>query len=226
MTQATRLVLVRHGETDWNCAGRIQGHTDIALNETGRRQAARMALALQGAELDAIVSSDLARARCTAEALAAVTGLPVALDRALRERSFGRFEGHSIAEIQASHPEEARRWQSRDPHYAPPGGESILQFHARVIQAMHGLVARHAGSHLAVVAHGGVLDAIYRAAMQLPPEAPRQWAIDNASIHRLLATNQGFTVLHWGETSHLDGPALDDTPLGATRSTGPTGTSI
>jgi 2,3-bisphosphoglycerate-dependent phosphoglycerate mutase len=203
MQEPTRLVLVRHGETDWNGAGRIQGHTDVELNARGHWQAERAALALADQGLDAIVTSDLRRAHATAEAIARRAGLPLAVEPGLRERSFGILEGQTFAEIQAARPHEAQRWQERDPDHQPLGGESLRQFHARARAAALRWAAQHAGRHLAVVAHGGVLDALYRAAADLPPEAPRHWAIDNASIHRFLVTDGRLVMLHWGDVSHL-----------------------
>jgi probable phosphoglycerate mutase len=217
MSDATRLVLVRHGETDWNRTGRIQGHTDIALNAAGRRQATQAAEALRDCGLDAIVSSDLLRARETAAAIAEACGLPLAIDNSLRERCFGAHEGRTYAQVLAANPAEAQRWQQRDPDFEPPGGESLRRFHARAVAAARRLAAAHRGQQLALVAHGGVLDALYRAAMGLPPEAPRQWNLDNASIHRLLDTGDALVVLHWGDTRHLGAdagkPGSDDTSV-------------
>jgi 2,3-bisphosphoglycerate-dependent phosphoglycerate mutase len=214
MSDATRLVLVRHGETDWNRSGRIQGHTDIALNATGRWQAAQAAAALHDQGLDAIVSSDLSRARETAEAIAVACCLTVALDVGLRERSFGIHEGSTYAEVLAANPAQARHWQQRDPDFEPAGGESLRRFHARAVAATRRLAAAHRGQQIALVAHGGVLDALYRAATGLPPEAPRQWNLDNASIHRLLDTGDALVLLHWGDITHLEAnPARDDSSV-------------
>ena len=98
--QATRIIAIRHGETDWNLASRIQGQLDIGLNEAGHRQARRLAAALAGETLDAVYTSDLARARDTAQALVGRTGLALRSDRGLRERRFGIFEGLTFAEIE------------------------------------------------------------------------------------------------------------------------------
>ena len=97
---ATRILAIRHGETAWNVDTRIQGHSDIGLNDTGRWQAERLARALTDDRLDAVYSSDLLRALDTASALAASTGLTVRTDAALRERSFGVFEGLTFAQIE------------------------------------------------------------------------------------------------------------------------------
>src|SRR5574337_351345 len=125
----TRLLLVRHGETAWNADGRVQGHLDIALNDVGRTQARRLAEKLrdEGERIDLIYSSDLARARQTAQAVADAAGVPLQITPALRERCFGAFEGRRFADVQAELPQDAERWRRRDPHWTPPGGgESLL----------------------------------------------------------------------------------------------------
>ena len=204
MSEATRLLLIRHGETDWNAAQRIQGHTDIPLNATGQRQAARMAQALAHEELAAVYSSDLLRAAATAAPLAQAAGLPVVHERALRERHFGAFEGASFLEIEQRWPDDARRWRQRDPAFAPGGGESLLQFYDRVVAATLRLAAGHPGQAIALVAHGGVLDCLYRAATRIALDAPRSWQLGNASINRLLHSPEGLVLVGWNDTRHLD----------------------
>ncbi len=126
--QVTRLLVIRHGETAWNTEGRIQGHIDIPLNDKGRWQADRLATALIDEEVDAIYSSDLERARDTAQAVASALKQPLQLHTGLRERHFGRLEGHTQVEVAAQWPEEGRRWRERDPSYGPEGGETLQAF--------------------------------------------------------------------------------------------------
>lgn len=201
---ATRLLVIRHGETAWNTESRIQGHIDIPLNEKGRWQAERLAHALADEHIHAIYSSDLQRARDTAEAIASGNGLDVMLDMQLRERHFGRFEGMTQDEIAAVWPEEARRWRDRDPSYGPEGGEVLTRFYERSVAALTRLALRHPGQQIAVVAHGGVLDCFYRAANGVTLEQPRGWKITNASINRLLFNGEGFTMVGWADSHHLD----------------------
>jgi len=210
LEQATRLILIRHGETTWNRATRIQGHTDIPLSELGLAQAERLAQALADEPLAAIYSSDLSRARQTAETLARVHGLPVQLDMALRERAFGRFEGLSWDEITKGYPEDAARWRSRDPDFAVGGGESLHIFSARCLDAARRAASAHPGQSIAVVAHGGVLDCLYRAATHAALDAQRSWQLGNATINRLLATAEGFTLVGWNDDRHLAGLSADD----------------
>ncbi|HEY9108854.1 MAG TPA: histidine phosphatase family protein [Roseateles sp.] len=210
MEQATRIVLVRHGETTWNRATRIQGHTDIPLSALGLAQADRLARALADEALDAIYSSDLRRARQTAETLAGQQGVAVRIDAGLRERAFGRFEGLSWEEIAQKHPEDSIRWRRREPDFQVGGGESLVTFSARCIATVQGIVAAHPGQNIAVVAHGGVLDCLYRAATRTALDAPRSWQLGNATINRLLATSEGFTLVGWNDDRHLAGLSADD----------------
>lgn len=207
--QATRLIAIRHGETDWNVGARIQGHTDIALNDKGRWQAAQLAQALADEPLDAVYASDLGRAFDTALAFAAPKGLPVVADRGLRERQFGCFEGLSFDEIEQRWPEQARRWRKREPGFGPEGGETLEQFYGRIVQTVQRLALRHPGESIALVSHGGVLDCLYRAATRLALDAPRTWQVGNASINRLLHTEGGLTLVGWSDTGHLEGVVRD-----------------
>lgn len=210
LEQATRLILIRHGETAWNRATRIQGHTDIPLSPLGLAQAQRLARALADEPLAAIYASDLSRARQTADALARVHGLPVRFDAALRERAFGRFEGLSWEEIGERYPEDAARWRRREPDFAVGGGESLSVFSDRCKAAVGRAAAAHPGQSIAVVAHGGVLDCLYRAATGLALDAPRSWQLGNATINRLLATADGFALVGWNDDHHLADLGGDD----------------
>jgi probable phosphoglycerate mutase len=205
--QATRILATRHGQTAWNATLRIQGQLDIGLDDVGRWQAERLAQACAGEAFDAVYSSDLARARETAQALASAAGVAVRTDAGLRERGFGVFEGLTYAEVESRFPDQARRWRQRDASFGPAGGEVLQVFYQRVVAAVAALAARHRGQHIAVVAHGGVLDALYRAAARVALDAPRSWQLGNAGINRLLASDEGFVLVGWGDTTHLDQPA-------------------
>ena len=209
---STRIVAIRHGETAWNASTRIQGHTDIPLNDHGQRQAQLLAQALAQADpLDAIYSSDLQRALATAQALAQQTGARLVTHVGLRERAFGDLEGRSFAQIEQEMPEQAQLWRTRVPDWTPPGGgESLLGMQQRVMATVNALAQLHPGQQIAVVAHGGVLDLLYRAATQQSLQAPRSWSLGNAAINRLLWTPQSLTLVGWGDDAHLSGPVLDE----------------
>jgi probable phosphoglycerate mutase len=208
---ATRVIAVRHGETAWNVDTRIQGQLDIPLNDTGRWQAQRLAQALAGEPLQAVYASDLGRALETAQALADAVGLEVITDPGLRERGFGIFEGRTWKEIEQQWPDLSARWRKRDPEFGPEGGETLASFYDRCIGAATRIAAAHAGQHIALVAHGGVLDCLYRAGSRIELQAPRTWQLGNAGINRLLYTPEGFTLVGWGDTFHLEDDALDET---------------
>ncbi len=210
----TTILLIRHGETAWNAERRLQGHIDIALNAEGERQAALLAAALAPERIDHIVSSDLARARQTAEAIARGRGMQVGADPALRERCYGGFEGLLYSEIAARFPIEFAAWQARDVDgVLPPGanrGESFRQFFDRVRGAVLEHAAARPGKTLALVAHGGVLECAYRAALGLSLETPRDFKVLNASVNRFEVEAGELRLVSWGEVGHLQPAVLDD----------------
>ena len=210
MLEPTRIIALRHGETEWNVDTRIQGHLDIALSAKGRWQAERLAHALRGEPIKAIYASDLTRAWETAQYVARVQGLPVTQEVGLRERDFGDFEGKTFAEIEVLLPEQSLRWRKRDPEFYPAGGESLIALRARVMEAAERLAAQHPGQQIALVGHGGVMDVLYRAATRQGIQAPRTWALGNAAINRLLWTPEGFTLVGWADTQHLNDDVLDE----------------
>lgn len=209
--EPTRIIAIRHGETAWNVAARIQGQLDVGLNDTGRWQARRVGEALANEEIATVYTSDLGRAHETARSIGDATGVPVVPDRGLRERSFGSFEGKTFSEIEETWPDQAYNWRKRIPEWQPPeGGESLLQLRERVTRTVEALAARHPGQQIVVVAHGGVLDALYRVATRQEVNSPRTWELPNGAINRLLWTPEGFTLVGWSDTQHLDHEALDE----------------
>ncbi|MCW5640877.1 MAG: histidine phosphatase family protein [Rhodoferax sp.] len=201
----TRIIAVRHGETDWNAGGRIQGMRDVPLNDKGRWQADRAARQLADSDeaVAAIYSSDLARAYQTARSIALACGVDVGTDARLRERGFGAFEGKTFTELEQAFPQDTARWRARDASWAPPGGETLLTLGERVRAATDELAHRHLGEQIVLVAHGGVLDMMYRIATRQAVDAPRTWELANASINRLLWTPQGLSLVGWSDTRHL-----------------------
>lgn len=206
MSESTQILAIRHGQTAWNADGRIQGHQDIGLDDTGLWQAERLAEALQGETLHALYSSDLLRARQTAQPLQRLSAETLRLDTGLRERSFGNLEGLTFAEIEQRWPHEAARWRQRDADFAPGGGETLRSFYARCVATAARLAAAHTGQTIALVAHGGVLDMLYRAAARLELSAPRSWELGNASVNRLLHSPEGFSIIGWNDRMHLEHP--------------------
>jgi probable phosphoglycerate mutase len=213
MSEPTRILAIRHGETAWNVDTRLQGHLDIPLNDVGLRQAQHLAQSLvEGDAIDAIYASDLSRAHTTAQAIAQAVGQTVGLHPGLRERHFGAFQGRTFAEIEVELPEHALHWRKRTPDWTPPeGGESLLVLRERILRTVNELAAKHPGQQIVLVAHGGVLDILYRAATRLELQAPRTWALTNTAVNRLLWTAQGLSLVGWGDTSHLEGLGKDET---------------
>lgn len=207
---ATRILAIRHGETAWNVDTRIQGQLDVPLNDVGRWQARRLSQAVADESIAAIYASDLQRAYETAQAVAKACGLPIVTELGLRERRFGEFEGFTWKEIETRWPEESERWRRRDLEFAPRGGESLREFYERTITAATRLAAAHPGQTIAFVAHGGVMDCLYRAASRIDLQAPRSWQLGNASINRLLYTPQGFSLVGWSDTFHLEDDTRDE----------------
>jgi broad specificity phosphatase PhoE len=148
----TTILLARHGETDWNLQRRVQGHSDTPLNETGRAQALALAETLEGAELDAVYSSDLARASDTARVVADRLGLEVTVLPELRERHFGSWEGLTDEEIFARYPG-ARSGSWGD-------GETKEEMRKRVLRALRQIAAEHPRGRVLVVTHGGPVRAL------------------------------------------------------------------
>lgn len=209
---STRICLVRHGETDWNVERRLQGQLDIPLNETGVAQARATARGLIGQQFTALYSSDLGRARQTAEALAGVVGLPIQFQPDLRERRYGIFERLTYTEAKAQYPEDYARLHDRDPDYVIPQGESLRQLADRVGACLKTLVAKHAGEQILLVSHGGVLDVIRRIATHKPLHEPRDFLISNAALNWLEhRPKKGWHLIAWDERAHLD-DALDELP--------------
>jgi probable phosphoglycerate mutase len=212
----TQILFIRHGETDWNRIKRIQGHIDIPLATTGFDQAQRLARRIadevkQGARLDAIYSSDLQRARQTAQPIGDALGLPPQLRENLRERSYGAFQGYDSDEIALRFPDEHAQWQTRDPGFTPPEGESQRVFYHRIVHAIEPLIAAHPGGRIACVTHGGVLDCVRRFACGLPLDAPRDYQLLNTSVNVVDFDNGHATIVSWADISHLDaGSAADD----------------
>ncbi|MCL4745079.1 MAG: phosphoglycerate mutase family protein [Burkholderiaceae bacterium] len=199
----TELILIRHGETDWNLQHRFQGQIDVPLNARGLAQAARLGERMRNEPIDAIVCSDLMRARQTASPAAFALGLEAEHDCGLREQAFGVLEGLALPEILERYPTEWANWCRHDPEYALPGGENVRDFHARVVDAIFAIAARHPLRRLALVTHGGALDMVFRTAMGLPLSGPRTCAIPNAGLNTLRVAEGRIKILRWADDGHV-----------------------
>lgn len=211
MTSLTRICLVRHGETEWNVARRLQGQIDIKLNALGVRQAEAAADWLVQEPIAALYSSDLQRARTTAEHIARRLHLPLNLAPQLRERRYGVFEGLTYDEARAQHPDAYGRFEARDPDYAfAGGGESLVTFSARVSARLQEIAANHPGETVVIVTHGGVLDIVNRFVRGMPLAAPRDFLIPNAGLNWINHLEGEWRIEAWGQIAHLEATALDE----------------
>jgi 2,3-bisphosphoglycerate-dependent phosphoglycerate mutase len=208
----TVLTLVRHGETEWNAAGRIQGHLDIPLSDTGLTQAVALGRRLGGEAFDAILSSDLERALQTARPIVRHPEQTILRDARLRERHLGVLQGLTAEEAAMRQPQAWQAFKTRNPDVVLEGGETLVEFSRRVTGLIEELPRTHAGSRLLLVTHGGVLDAACRHATGMPVNAPRDFPIYNASVNVLRHRGGVWTIASWGDISHLPRElAMDDT---------------
>jgi 2,3-bisphosphoglycerate-dependent phosphoglycerate mutase len=199
---AALLCIVRHGETEWNAARRVQGQLDVPLSEVGRAQANSLTQALPEGRFSALYSSDLQRARQTAEPAARRLGLAPRLDAGLRERHYGAFQSLTLAEVKAAQPEDYARYAARDPDFDFGGGESLRDFSARAIGCLAAIAERHAGEEVLLFTHGGVLEMAYRRAMGMDLSAPRDFETPNCALN-WIEVSARWRVLEWAECEHL-----------------------
>jgi len=207
----TRFIAIRHGETQWNVAARIQGHGDSPLTAVGIAQAEAIAQRLAGEKFDRIIASDLPRAHETAKRIAASSGHPIGIDERLRERNFGAGEGLSYEEVDRLYPGAFSRVRETDPDYRIPGGESRRDFHERVVAGVEAIAKRHAGETIVLVTHGGVLSTLYRHVHSIALEKAHAIAITNASFNSLAFDGSRWSVDTWNCTRHFPGaePLVD-----------------
>jgi probable phosphoglycerate mutase len=203
--ESTRILLVRHGETDWNAAGRIQGHSDTPLNAAGRLQARRAAQRLAREPIRALYSSDLARAFETATIIGAPVGLTVVASPQLRERRYGEWEGLTSPEIQARYPEQFAIWRARSTDFVPPQGETRNELLTRALAELQTIARRHVREMVVVVSHGGLCYVLINHILGSVDGDRREFTFGNASIHTLDVTGDQWSVISMNETAHLLG---------------------
>ena len=201
----TRLTVIRHGETDWNVEGRIQGHQESELNERGRRQAAALDGCFEAGSADAVYSSDLRRTMDTARPVADALGLEIRRDKRLREWNLGCMEKMLLSEARLRVPDAIRIYDERLVDAVVPGGESIRKRYERFTACLVEVANRHAGGHAVVVTHGGILDDIYKFVHRLDLDVPCEWELFNCGINRLTKAGETWRADVWGEVRHLDG---------------------
>ena len=211
----TRLCLVRHGETDWNAAHRLQGGTDIHLNSHGLAQAKQLAQALKKMNLqfDVLYTSDLQRAEQTAKAIEILYEVTAVKHGALRERHLGALQGLTTEEAPTLEPELWKSHLNRVLHEELRGGESILQFANRITLVLEEIRQKHFGKTIFLVSHGGALDMMYRLSSGQGLDTERRIQVPNASLSWISHDGSNWKVDSWADTSHLAGMALDNLDL-------------
>lgn len=203
----TQIWLIRHGETDWNAAQRLQGWRDIPLNDTGKNQAKSVQRFLnqQRIAFDGVLSSDLQRAIQTAQIAFAQHQYPIEQIPALRERNYGIYEGHPWQSLTQLPNEPAPKINLRDPSLDVPEGESLLTFHQRIIEVFNQIALQRPNQKLAVIAHGGVIEMVWRYIQQADLSTPRPYKILNASVnHFAINQEQQWQEIAWAQVAHLD----------------------
>jgi probable phosphoglycerate mutase len=199
----TQVIIVRHGQTQWNVRKIRQGHLDSPLTDRGVEQAKALGQRLAQETFSALYSSDLGRAVQTAQMIAAVTGREVVSDARLRERNLGIFQGLNGEEIRQKFPEEYRLHRTLGPDYIIPSGESVKQQVERNIVCLCEIAERHVGETIVVVTHGGVLSGLFRHTFSIPFSAARRFEFMNASLNVFNYDNGSWFLQTWGDVSHL-----------------------
>ena len=201
--QRTQLIIVRHGQTEWNIAGIRQGHLDSGLTTKGIAQAKALGQRLAREKFTALYSSDLGRAVQTATAIAEFTGHEIVTDPRLRERHLGIFQGLNADQISTQYPDERRLLRTLGPEYVIPGGESMRQQVERNVAYLNDLAGKHAGETIVVVTHGGVVSGFFRHTLAIALDAPRRFEFVNAGLNVFVREDDHWMLLTWGDVSHL-----------------------
>ncbi len=199
----TELIVIRHAETDHNANGIAQGHLDVPLNETGRKQAAALSERLEGIGAAKIYSSDLERSMNTAKPTSQKANREIALDERLRERHMGIFQGVYHKEAPELFPEVYAQFQAFDPDYVVPEGESMRQFYKRSLIAFTEIARAHQGEKVLVFTHGGNLGVLLRETLALPIASKRKYSCDNTSVSRFHYEKNEWKLKSWGDISHI-----------------------
>jgi probable phosphoglycerate mutase len=200
---SARITIIRHGETEWNLAKKLQGHLDSPLTENGIQQANLLAEALKNKPFDFCYSSDLRRASNTAKIINKHLNLNIIVNSNLRERAFGVFESLTREELKLKHPKILEAYLKKDYDFEVPGGESLKEFYTRIVNEIESIAQKHANKNILMVAHGGVLDCIIRKTFNLPLNAERCYTIYNTSVNCISIVNGKWILEEWGNLEHL-----------------------
>ncbi len=205
MAELLTVHLIRHGQSQFNAMGKVQGHTNSPLTLQGHSQARAVGEALKGREISALYTSDLLRARQTAEEIGAILGMAPQPVEGLREVSLGEWEGKEIEEIRVNDPRTLELWYSAPMEAKIPGAEPLGAFRERVLATFEEIVGSHPYGEIVIVSHGGVLSVIIAHILEMSLNSLWRFRLDNASISRLLFGLMVPKVTLLNSTAHLDG---------------------
>ncbi len=209
-----RLLLVRHGLTEWNSQGRIQGHSETELSKVGLAQAKALSERLADERLSAIYASNLGRARVTAEIIATPHRLSVQIEPRLCEADYGDWEGHTMDELRHRDPERASAWMTEPVDVCPPGGETLQQVADRVAAVLDELRTRPDDEQIVLVGHGGSVRALVCVALQIPQGYSRRLRVDTASLSIIQLAAQRTMLCLFNDRHHLSDNGSQDRFIG------------
>ena len=200
----TRLLLVRHGETEWNRQKRHQGQKDIPLNEFGRQQVSALSRRLKTEPINALYTSDLCRAWETAKTISInFSELVIVKDARLREMNFGEWEGLTWSEIREKDPSVVENWLNYLAEKGPPGGENLFRFSKRIRNFSDEIIKSHSNETILLVAHGGTMMVLICLLLGHPIERYWQFRIEKASLSDICVYPEGAIINQLNDTSHL-----------------------
>ena len=200
----TRLLLVRHGETEWNRQKRYQGQKDIPLNEFGRQQVSALSRRLKNEPINGLYTSDLCRSWETAKTISTnFSDLVIVKDARLREMNFGEWEGLNWSEIREKDPSVVENWSNYLAEKGPPGGETLFRFSKRIRNFSDEIIKSHLNETILLVAHGGTIMVLICLLLGHPIERYWQFRIEKASLSDICIYPEGAIINQLNDTSHL-----------------------
>jgi len=196
------IILIRHGETEWNKVRKYQGHMDIELNDWGRQQAGEAAKELANLDIDYFASSDLKRARETAEIIASFHNNNIKEFKELREMNFGEWEGKGFKEIKNDYPEDFQKWIEDPIKFSPPAGETLKEFQDRVLEGFN-TILENGFDRNAIVTHGGVIMVFLATILEMPLINYRKFEVANTGITRVNLYDNSYVLKEFNSQSHM-----------------------
>ena len=199
----TEIILIRHGETEWNSQHRMQGHSNSDLSSVGQAQIQALGQWMKNVHFDHIYSSDSLRAKHTAEAITQFSGHKLKIDLRLREKNLGVFEGLTSEEARERHPEVFRLFKTAGSKYVIDEGESTQQLQDRALEIVDEIRIKHPEERVLLVTHGGFIRVVMKHSLGLSLETPTRFLIRNTGVFRLVWENK-WIVSQMGGVSHLE----------------------